>query len=231
MDNKKKNVGLAKKGQSKEALAPSTGANLVKERNDFYKDMHSKMWKIAAIGVASMVLSVAMGTYVLNKKESNVYFATSESGTIIPLVALSEPNTKDAAVANWLTNSLVDTFEFNYGNLKTKIGSAALNYFTANGAKDLINKMEDAGNFDVVVKKQLLVNMAALHTPLLLKKGVQDGIYKWQFQLPAKITYRNQSYEYSNQVVFTVLVSRTSLLEHASGLGISSIVMSVVKED
>ncbi|MBP4081408.1 DotI/IcmL/TraM family protein [Aeromonas sp. MrichA-1] len=230
MNNKNKKVPLAKAEASKPTRAAS-GAELIEERNNFYRDMYSKMWKISAIGVASMVLSIGMGVYVLNKKESNVYFATNEANTLIPLVALSEPNMKDSTVANWLTNALVDTFEFNYGNLKTRMNHAALSYFTKDGASDLISKMNDAGNFDVVVKKELLVNMTTLHTPLLINKGLKDGIFRWRFQIPAKITYRNQSYEYSNQVVFTVIVSRTSLLEHASGLGISSIVMSVVKED
>jgi Macrophage killing protein with similarity to conjugation protein. len=233
-DNKKNSTVITQKtkneqDQSKEK--ESTGLALIVERREFYRDMYSKMWKIAAVGVASMVVSIGMSVYVFNKKESSVYFATNEGGSLIKLIPLSEPNVRDSTVANWLTRALVDTFDFNYSNIKFRLNDAALKWFTSDGAAELIKAMNQNGNFDVVVDRRMIVSLETEHTPLVVKKGAPDGnLFMWKLQVPAKITYRTEAKEYSNNVIFTVTVSRRSLLEDPSGLGISRIIMTV-KED
>ncbi|MND11585.1 Macrophage killing protein with similarity to conjugation protein [compost metagenome] len=231
MNNKNKKNVAPKSVPQKQNIAEASGLYLVEERNNFYRDMYSKMWKIATVGVVSMALSIGMSIYVFNKKESNVYFATNEANSLIKLVPLSVPNMRDNTVANWLTTALIDTFDFNYVNYIEKMNSNNLRYFTGDGATQLVNQMKDTGNIDVIVKRKLLVNLTTLSTPILLRSNNREGAYKWEFQIPAKITYRNETNEYSNTVLFNVIVKRTSLLEHPSGLGIASVVMKVAKGD
>lgn len=205
------------------------GLESVVHRNEFYKDMYSKMWKIALIGVVSLFFSVATSFYVYQMKQQNVYFATDENGSLIELVALSQPNQKDSTVANWLQKALVDTFDFNYSNIRKRLNEASMKWFNNEGKQGLITAIESSGNFDVVVKREMIVSLTVDHTPLMVKKGRPSWSpsYLWKLQVPATITYRTKSNQFSNKVLFDVIVARRSLLEDPAGLGIQQIIMTV----
>lgn len=222
---------MSKNKKTKIIKRSGTGLVSIIERKEYYKDMHSAMWKIAAVGVISLILSVILSFIVLSKKENNVYFATNEAGSLIKMVALSEPNHKDSTVANWLTRALVDTFDFNYHNLKFRINESSMKWFTSEGTSELVKAMEQNGNFDVIVDRKMIVNLETDRVPLVIKKGRPDwsGHYLWKLEVPAKITYRTEASVYSNKVIITAIVSRRSLLEDPSGLGISSIIMTVTQ--
>lgn len=228
MKDFKKNKNKDKKTSSGSSSIKS-GLGLVVERKEFYKDMNSNMWKIAATGVFSLVASIALSFFVLAKKENNVYFATDENGSLINMIALSEPNHKDATISNWLTRALVDTFDFNYHNLEFRINESSMKWFTSEGTSELIKSMQENGNFDVIRDRKMIVNLETEQSPIVVKKGRPDwsNQYLWKLEVPAKITYRTEASVYSNNVDITAIVSRRSLLEDPSGLGISSIIMTV----
>lgn len=212
----------SKKIQSKEK---GKGLEIAVERREFYKDMYSKMWKIAIVGASSMIISLVMMMTVINKEEKNSYFAVDNNFSLIKLIALSEPNVKNAVVANWLTRALVDTFDFNYYNIKHHLNEASMTYFTREGASELIKALDSSGNFDVIIERKLIVSLAIEQVPIVIKEGVLGNTKVWKLQVPAVITYRNESSVSSNNVIFTITVSRVSLLEDPVGLGITKIIM------
>lgn len=233
-DNNNKENKVVKKTNSKpvkKKLAPKGneqvkgGLDIAVERREFYKDMYSKMWKIALAGVFSMVVSLILLVVSVNKEEKNSYFAVDQNYSLIKLVKLSEPNVNNSVVANWLTRALVDTFDFNYYNIKSHLNEASMTWFTKEGASELIKALSESGNFDVIVDRKLIVSLTVNQVPVVVKEGVLDGIKLWKLQVPAVITYRNSSSVSSNNVIFTVTVSRVSLLSDPVGLGIAKIVM------
>lgn len=232
METKKTNTKRSASPQkAKLQKKPTTnkGLETVVHRNDFYKDMYGKMWKIALVGVVSLFFSVATSFYVFQMKQQNVYFATDENGSLIELVALSQPNQKDSTVANWLQKALVDTFDFNYSNIRKRLNEASMRWFNNEGKQGLIDAIENSGNFDVVIKREMIVSLTVDHTPLMVKKGRPSWSpsYLWKLQVPATITYRTKTNQFSNKVLFDVIVARRSLLEDPSGLGIQQIIMTV----
>lgn len=205
------------------------GANVAIERREFYKDMYSKMWKIALVGVVSMLVSFVSLIYAINKEEKNSYFAVGQNFELVKMVKLSEPNVNNAVIANWLTRALVDTFDFNYYNIKAHLNESSMRWFTKEGASELVKALSESGNFDVIVDRKLIVSLSVDQVPVVIKEGVLDGVRLWKLQVPAVISYRNSSSVSSNNVIFTVTVSRVSLLADPVGLGIAKIVMEKVK--
>jgi intracellular multiplication protein IcmL len=215
----------SKENKSDDKNSHKKGLNTVVERREFYMDMYSKMWKIALVGVTSMIISLVMTIIVINKKESNAYFAVDQNYSLIKLIALHEPNVKNGVVANWLTRALVNTFDFNYYNIKSHLNESSMKWFTSEGASELIKALDDSGNFDVIVERKLIVSLVVNQVPVVVKEGVINGVKLWKLQVPAVMTYRNESSVSSNEVIFTVTVSRVSLLTDPVGLGIAKIIM------
>lgn len=206
-----------------------SGLDIVVERREFYKDMFSSQRKIAIFGVVSMVISLGALITSINSRENNSYFAVDQNFNMVKMVALSEPNVKNSAVANWLSRALVDTFDFNYFNIKHHLNEASMKWFTPEGAAELIKALSESGNFDVIVERKLLVNLSVDSVPVIIKEGVIDDRRLWKLQVPATITYRNETSVSSNKVIFTVTVSRVSLLTDPVGLGIVKIIMERAK--
>jgi intracellular multiplication protein IcmL len=200
----------------------------VLNRNTFYSDSKPKVMLIMITGVMCAAVGIATLMYAASKKENNVYIATNESGSILKLVPLSQPNQKSSVVSNWVGEALIDTFDFSYYNLNDRLNKSTMKWFTKDGGQKLLTTLQDTGNLDVIKNKELFVSLALKHTPLIVKeaKPTWSNSYIWKVEVEAIITYRTKTSVYTNDVVFAVLVTRRSNLEDAKGLGISSIIMT-----
>lgn len=224
-DNKK----IKKKPEAKNKL--KSALTEINVRRDFYKDQASKMTKIAIVSIGCLAMSVGSVFFALNTESKNVYFGVNEDRSLIKLIPLSKPNQKDAVVANWLSSALVDTFDFSYFNMKKHLGQATMRWYTDNGRQELLDALKKSGNFDAVIKNNLIVGLSVDSVPLVAKKGNVSFTksFLWKLEAPATLTYRTESQVYTNKILFTVTVERRSLLENAEGLGIARIVMEIKK--
>lgn len=210
---------------------PGSGVETVMLRNDFYRDGAKKMQTVLIISVCSFILSIVVLMIAMNQVDKNVYFATDNNGAFIKLVPMSEANHSDASIANWLSEALVDTFDFHFANLEKRVNESALKWFTSNGATELISALEESNNFSAIRERKMFVSLALKHTPIVLNQGLPSWskYYLWELQVEGIMTYRTTAEEFSNKVMFTVVISRRSMLEDPSGLGIAKIIMKVAK--
>ncbi|WP_137297169.1 DotI/IcmL family type IV secretion protein [Psychromonas sp. SP041] len=199
----------------------------VELRKLFYKDQYTKMTKMAAASLICFATSIAGVTYSVMKEPGTVYIAVNEDKTLTKLIPLSRPNQKDSVVASWLSNSLVDTFDFSYSNIKSHLNQATMEYFTDSGRQELLNALEKTGNLKAIVDRKMIVSLSIDSVPLILKKGKPSfsNRYLWKIEAQATLTYRTEAKEFSNKVLFTVTVARDSLLSNSSGIGIHRIVI------
>lgn len=213
----KKAKPSAKKGQ----------AVLVNERREFYKDSYKALSRLAMVSVGCLVASIGLTAFAINAKNDTKYIASTNEGQIVNLIALSAPNMKDANVAAWVSKALIDTFNFNFVDIQNSLNTSAQTWFTNDGGRALIEALQDSGNFDAVINQKLIVTLTTDHTPIITKKffNTTTQRYTWHLEVPAMISYRTQSKEFSRRVLFKVAVSRISLREDPNGLGISKIIM------
>jgi len=204
------------------------GLEVVQHRNDFYKEGDKKLIFVAGFVAVVLVIQIFVAFLGFNARNERVYIATDKNGSLIKMQTLNQPNQKDPIVAQWVQNALVDTFTFNFTNIKTAQSAATMRYFTDEGTVALLKAMQDSGNFDVIVEKHMLLNTTLDSTPILVGKSPANtqGIFQWVFQVDGLMTFRTQSQEFTNKVRFMVTVERRSMLEDVSGLGISKVVMT-----
>ena len=197
-------------------------------RNDFYSDAVPKVVLAAIICILAAIISVASAIYAANKRERNVYFAVDEGNRLVKLQPLSSPNQSNAVVGQWLTESLVKTFDFHYSNFGPRLNESADTFFTKDGANSLIAAIQDSGLLDQVRRLEGKVALN-LRTPILVKEGSLGAgqFYAWVYTVDGTMTVFTKTARYDLPVQFEITVSRRDELEYPKGIGIARVFMEI----
>lgn len=217
--------------QVSSSVEKTEGQRAIKARNDFYSDGASFMKKCSYASFVCMLAAIGSAFYSASQKENNVYFAAKPNGDVIQLVALDQPNLSDAAVTNWLSRALIDTFDFRYNNVSDRLNSSTARWFTKEGGDQLVLALESGGNIASVKEKQLFVQLTLDTMPIIVDRATETAngqdTYAWKYEVPGMITYITRSKTYVDKVLFKVTVQRQSMISNPDGLGIANIIMSV----
>lgn len=206
----------------------SDGLTVVNNRMSFFNTSSKKLFLAAGISIIGMLGQAFIAYTGFTAKNERVYFATDPNGSLIKLIALGQPNQANPVVAQWVQNAMVDTFSLNFTNINQRLNESTMRWFTKEGASSFINEIASSGYIDSVRKEQLIMSLTLEHTPILIREGnnPRTGIYQWQFQADAILTFRTQSREFTRPVRLTTTVQRVSILERVDGLGVSHIVLT-----
>lgn len=204
---------------------------VVKLRMEFFKSGSRKLkWSIFVCLICLFISSVA-AFIAISKEGERYFFAADESAQFIELIPLSEPNHKSSVISQWLSDALIDTFDFNYLNMKDVLNVKSQVWFTDSGRNSLITSISEAKSFDVIVKEKLIVQLVLIQSPILVREGIgSTGRYEWILQIPAQFTYTNESAVYTSSVIFTVSVIRRSMLEDVKGLGVNKLIVEFMSK-
>ena len=200
---------------------------LVRLRNDFYRDNHHKIVLALLTAVATVVLLCGALIYVMTHPPAPKYFATSVDGRIIPLIGLNEPNMPTSALLLWANQAATAAFTYDFVNYRQALQSAS-EYFTPDGWRDFLNALTSSNNLNAVIVKKLVVSSTATGAPVVLQQGLLNGVYAWRVQMPMVITYQSASQVAQQNAIVTMLVTRISTLNSAKGVGIAQFVVSGV---
>lgn len=217
-------TGKTKPSQNKK----TEGLQVVTNRMDFFHTSGRKLMLAAGISVIGLFGQAFIAYTGFTAKNERVYFATDPNGSLIKLIALGQPNQANTVVAQWVQKAMVDTFSLNFTNINDRLNESTMRWFTKQGASSFINEIASSGYIGSVRNEQLIMSMTFEHTPILIREGAspRTGIYQWQFQGDAILTFRTQSQEFTRNVRLTVTVQRISVLESVDGLGVSHIVLT-----
>lgn len=193
-------------------------------RNKFYRDGQRKLVNALIISLIVNLIMAFMLYYDVTHPPLPKYFATSINGRITPLFPLDEPNQSDSAVLQWANLAAIAAFTYNFVNYRNEL-QASSGFFTAEGWTQFLNALQQSNNLDAVKAKKLIVSAVATRAPIILQKGLLNGVYSWKVQMPLLVTYQSASeFSQSNNVV-TMLITRVSTLNSPRGIGISQFVV------
>ncbi|EQD24948.1 MAG: IcmL protein [Leptospirillum sp. Group IV 'UBA BS'] len=198
------------------------GAGLVHFRNDFYRDQYRNNAATLRFGSAALLVSVAanafLGWAVLHKRP--VYFAATNDGRILPLVALSRPAMEDRRVVSWATDVVVEAYSYDFVNWRKALFGLSRD-FTKEGFSSFIGSLKASGNLDLVLKNRMVTSAVPTSAGVVVAKGMLAGVYAWKIQVPVLVTYQAAKSSVSQNLVVTLLVVRRSVLSHPKGLAVS----------
>lgn len=130
-------------------------------------------------------------------------------------------------VLSWSTESVLEICNYDYLNYQYTLKKIKP-LFTSAGYESYIKALEDSKNLDLVKSKKLFVSAVPTSEPFISKEGVSDeGVYKWEVQVPVMVTYKSATQLVQQQVNMTLDVVRVSLPESRAGIAIHSITANV----
>lgn len=212
------NSNVGRKPQTDEDMS-ALGRVLL--RNDFYRDGYRTMLRVAIIqGAAILALIATIFTIITVNQPENRYFATTEDGRVVPMVALSDPNLSDPAILSWAAQAATETMTFGFNDYRRRLQESS-RHFTRDGWASFVKALQDSGMIEALEQKRQVISAEPRSAPTITAQGVKDGIYQWVVEMPMMITtqYGTQQASVSRNVRLTVV--RVPKLESPNGVGIS----------
>ncbi len=210
-------------GAAKPSAAPQeTGGALgrVIVRNEFYRDGYRTLLKVAFVeGIAILSLIVVIIVIVNAYQPENRYFATTEDGRVVPMVALSEPNLSRPAVLSWAAQSASETLTFGFHDYRRRLQEAS-RHFTRKGWGSFVKALQESGMIESVETNRQVLSAAPRAAPTILSEGVLGGVYQWQVELPMMVTYQIGQQQRNVGMNIRLNIVRVPKLESPNGLGI-----------
>lgn len=198
----------------------ASGLGTVVIRNEFYRDGYRNLLRLCLLeGVIIMVLLGAMYFVIHVHQPQDRYFATTEDGRLIPMVALHEPNLSTPALMSWVAQASTEVMTFGFNDYRRRLQESSRN-FTRRGWESFTQALQKSRIIEMVEANQQVVTAAPAGAPILESEGVVAGRYQWIIQLPLVLTYQSGSRTKSDTLLVTVVVVRVPRLESSNGVGI-----------
>lgn len=203
-----------------ETTDTATGLGSIVIRNDFYRDGYRTLLKIALAEAVVIIGMILVMFYVVSVNQpQNRYFATTNDGRLVPMVALSEANLSTPALMSWSAQSATEVMTFGFHDYRRRLQEASRN-FTRVGWASFTSALEKSRIMEMVEANQQVVTAAPRSAPVLISEGVANGRYQWQIEIPMVITYQAGSQRRADNLIVTLLIVRVSKLESPNGVGI-----------
>ena len=204
-----------------EQAPPNTsGLGSVVVRNEFYRDGYRTLLKLTVIlSIVIALLILAILGIVNSRAPENRYFATTEDGRLIPMVALNQPNLSTPALMSWVAQSATEVMTFGFNDYRRRLQESSRN-FTRRGWESFTQALERSRIIEGVEANQQVITAVPAGAPILQSEGLVAGRYQWVVQLPLTLSYQAGPNRRTQNMLVTVVIVRVPRLESSNGVGI-----------
>lgn len=177
-----------------------------------------------AMSTPSTTLTTPATTSSTTTTSANTAPAVQSAVTIQANAPLNQPNMSDDAIISWATDAARSTYSYDFKNYSKQMDDNK-QYFTNPGWKAFSAALNNSNNLNVVQSKKLVASGTPTGKAIIIKKGLRNGVYTWEVQVPLLATYESESKLIKQNLVITMLINRNN---SPSGVGISHFVAVVV---
>lgn len=210
----------ASQPDSQKAPVGIKGLGAVLVRNEFYRDGYRVLQSIAVLQALTIVGLLAISAYVIHiHQPENRYFATTEDGRLVPMVALNEPNLSTPALTSWAAQAATEVMTFGFHDYRRRLQESSRN-FTRTGWDSFTKALEKAQVIESVEQLRQVVTAAPDSAPVIVQEGLSRGRYQWVIEVPLTVNYQAQSGSRTDRFLIRMVIVRVPRLESPSGVGI-----------
>jgi len=243
-----KKQSKAKKSKKKQVdpqqqRAKMTAMELVRLRNNFYRDNYRRLVSMGVLfGLLLVALAVTAG-WLLTHRPAPRYFATNIEGGLIEIQPLNQPVLSSEELLGWATRGAVSAFTLNYVQYKQQIEMTTETYFTNSGGDQYQQALQESNDISYITTGKFLVTAAPSAAPRILAQGVvpqgqYKGRYAWQVQIPLTVTAQNERTIRPSQLLVDLVIVRSSTMvdktaasiDAARGIGIAELIAAKPKK-
>jgi len=201
------------------------GTIVVSLQDNFYRDSFNKLLLLITALVFAIVLLGMTSVYLYTQKPRPIAFRVSEDWRVMPPVPVQQPYVSVPELSQWVSDTLMKIFAFDFVNYKEQV-QAALPYFTEAGWKVFLNQLNNYANGDDIAKRKLFVNGVPGGAPSILNQGVLSGRYAWWVEMPLEVRYIDLDRSWSRVLTLQLLVVRVPTLNNLAGIAIDNVIVS-----
>jgi intracellular multiplication protein IcmL len=198
---------------------------LVRLRNNFYRDNYRRVMKLLLIMSLAMVILVLTMAYLFTHRPEPKYFATTQSGRVLQLVPLSNPMLSTEALLSWASQVAMGSYTYTFADYRQKIQAQEVN-FTSDAWQIFLTQLKDSGNIQAVEQRKINVSAVISGTPVVVYQGMLSGRYAWKVQVPLLVTFVSASDHFQKNYMVTMVVVRVSTVQNKNGVAIAQFVVS-----
>lgn len=212
-------------GSSNTAKKPAKDSIVaVSKRN---KDLEKRAFRatssVTALA-AALAVSVAGNIYLGSNKPQPQYFAQdSVSGTLTPILALTQPISSRAAIMQHAADAIGALNNIDALNYKSQLMDAS-KYFTKNAWERYTAELSNSGMLELIQRRNLVTNGVVTEPPMIVGEGtIFDSLY-WDIQVPYKVRYVAQGYNESVDYIAKIKIVRVRTTDNPKGIAIAQFV-------
>lgn len=198
---------------------------LVRLRNNFYRDNYRRVMKLLLIMSLVMVILVLTMAYLFTHRPEPKYFATTQSGRVLQLVPLSAPMLSTEALLSWASQVAMGSYTYNFANYRQKIQMQE-NNFTSDAWQQFLVQLKDSGNLQAVDQRKINVSAVVSGAPVVVYQGTLDGRYAWKVQVPLLVTFVSASDRFQKNYMVTMVIVRVSTVQNQNGVAVAQFIVS-----
>lgn len=196
-------------------------AELVFNRNFFYRDNYKRVVSIGLVSIIANVVLVLATAYSIINPPPAKFIVTSPDGRIIPVEPLSAAVKSTPQILAWANMAAAKINSFDFVNYRSQLQEAS-SYFSADGWKNYKAQLISSGNVNYVVQNRLVVTAVATNAPVVDEQGIINGVYSWKVTLPLLVKYAGPTITKTVPQNVTMLIQRVSIQNNPQGIGITS---------
>ncbi len=198
---------------------------LVRLRNNFYRDNYRRVMKLLLIMSCVMVVLVLTMAYLFTHRPEPKYFATTQSGRVLELVPLSTPMLTTEALLSWASQVAMGSYTYNFANYRQKIQQQEIN-FTSDAWQQFLIQLKDSGNIQAVDQRKINVGAVIAGAPVVVYQGMLNGRYAWKVQVPLLVTFVSASDRFQKNYMVTMVIVRVSTVQNQNGVAVAQFIVS-----
>ncbi len=190
--------------------------------NVIRRELIPKLARLALIQqvsiLALLVALTAMAYFAVTKRPE--ILGITDSGRVIPLIALDKPHVTDARVVGFAAECLQAVFSHDFVNYKGTMNEAS-KCFTSDGTASLHAAM---GPLLTDINKRRMVLSSVVQPPTIVRKGTSQGVHQWALQ--TKITLYKEGTverEVPRAHLVDLIIERVPMDESVRGIGLAKI--------
>lgn len=196
---------------------------LVRLRNNFYRDNYRRVMKLLFIFSIIIVILLLVIGYLIKNKPTPKYFAATQSGRIIQVIPLSDPMVSSEALLNWASQIATAAYSYSFVDYREKIQALEPN-FTSNGWQEFLRRLKESGNIDAIEQRRMIVSAVIASTPIIIHQGMLDGRYAWKVQVPISATFVVGGKQVPRGYLVTMTIIRVPTLQNVNGVAVAQFI-------
>jgi intracellular multiplication protein IcmL len=194
------------------------------ENGDRYRDQYRRHWRQLMVLIGSAFIWLGLYMVVGLFQSTPNYYASTTTGDVLPLDALSSPVVTTEYIQQWSEMVARKAYNLDFLNFNQSL-SQVRPYFSDDGWLAFQDALTKSGLLNKIQQEKLTLSAVANGPVVILKRYVTAGRYSWDVQLPLLVTYSSSSMQAKQQLYIAMTIRRVPELATPQGIAVTAFIL------